>query len=123
MLFIGAQSRSPQIAAASRLVSLNWAFTLQLWMVVSGPALSLSFAAVDAATAIALYRMSERRWFPAPLVFLHGLLAVYHLYTIFIGDRTFWSAVALNRMLDAEIFYVAGCGLYRIAALRRRSAG
>lgn len=122
MLFIGFLSRSPQIAAASRLVSLNWAFTLQLWMAAEGPALALSFAGVDAATALALYRMSQRRWFPAPLVFLHGLLALYHLYTAFIGPESYWVVAALNRIFEAEIFYVAGCGLYRIAALRRRAS-
>ena len=90
-------------------------------MVAEGPALALSFAGVDAATAFALYRMSQRRWFPAPLVFLHGALALYHLYTAFIGPESYWVVVALNRIFEAEIFYVAGCGLYRIGALRRRT--
>jgi hypothetical protein len=104
-------------------LGVNWAFTLQLWMIAQGPALAFSFAAVDGATALAMYRMAERRWFPAPLVFVHGFLAVYHLYTAFIGPDKYWVVVALNRVFDVEIIYVAGCGLYRIAVLNRRRAG
>lgn len=88
-------------------------------MIIDGVTLALSFSAVDGLTALALYRMSDRRWFPAPLVFLHGVLAIYHLYTAFIGPNSYWVVVALNRIFDVEICYVAGCGLYRIAALRR----
>ncbi len=119
MLFIGFQARSPQIAAASRLVSLNWAYTLQLWMVADGVVLAVSYASVDAATALALYRMSQRQWFPAPLVFLHAFLALYNLYTAFLDPNNYWIVLALNRIFEIEIFYVAGCGLYRITAMRR----
>ncbi len=92
-------------------------------MVAEGSSLALSFVAVDTATALALYRMAERRWFPVPLVFLHGFLAVYHLYTAFTGPDSYWVVVALNRLFEAEILYVAGCGLFRILALRRGRAG
>ncbi|MCK5750353.1 MAG: hypothetical protein KAH44_29315, partial [Oricola sp.] len=94
-------------------MSLNWAFTLQLWMVADGAVLALSFAGVDAATALALYLMSAGRWFPAPLALLHGALALYHLCTVFIGPERYWVVLLLNRLFEAEILYVAGCGVYR----------
>ncbi len=88
-------------------------------MIAEGAVLALSFALVDGATALALYLMSARRWFPAPLVFLHGFLALYHLYTVFIGPEDYWVVAMLNRLFEAEILYIAGCGLYRIAMIRR----
>lgn len=91
-------------------------------MIADGTALALSYAAIDTATAYVLFQMSERRWFPAPLVFLHGFLAIYHLYTVFIGPEGYWVVLMLNRLFDIEILYVAGCGLYRIAAVYGRRA-
>lgn len=90
-------------------------------MVADGPALALSFAGVDAATALALYLMSAGRWFPVPLFLLHALLILYHLHTAFIGPERYWVVLLLNRIFEAELLYVIGCGAYRIAVCRKRA--
>lgn len=113
-------SRSPQIAAAAHAAFFSWAASLQLWLTVSGTALTLGFAAIDLALAVYFFRLSRGRWFPAPLCFLHGSLVIYHLGALFNTGGLFWEKFILNRAFDVELTYIAGCAVYRIAALRRR---
>lgn len=71
--------------------------------------------------AVALYQISHRRWFPVPLVFLHGVLALYNLYAAFIGPNNYWVVFALNRLFEFEVLYIVSCSLFRIAAMKRRA--
>ncbi len=118
MLFIAYKSRSPQLAAAARLLALSWAAALQFWIVLDGAERNLAYFAVDAALAYAFFEMSRGRWFPVPLFFLHAALAPYHLWAGFTGSDIFWMALFLNRSFELEVTYVIACSLYRIYTLR-----
>jgi len=120
VIIITINARSSQLAMAARLMALNWGFSLQLWLVLDGAALTLAFAVIDLLLAIAFFQMSRRRWFPAPLFFLHAILVVYHLYTALIGPGAYWAQVFLNRVFELEILYIAACAVYRIMLMRNR---
>lgn len=121
MLMAALHSRSEQITAAARIVFLNWAVALQMWLVLEGAALTVSYIVIDAITAGLFFRMSRGRWFPAPLCFMHGVLVIYHLGTLLNTGGLFWEKFVLNRFFDIEIVYVVVCALYRIIAMK--SAG
>lgn len=88
-------------------------------MTVDGPALGLAYCAVDGVTALGLYKIAKRQWFPVPLVFLHGMLSAYHLYTVFIDPEGYWVVFTLNRLFEIEMLYIIACSLFRIRALKR----
>lgn len=117
-MFVSFHSRSPQIAAAARLVAVNWAFSLQLWLIADGEALRVYFFFVDAFTAAAFFLMSKGRWFPVPLFFLHSALGAYHLFSTAFLEHMYWIQAILNRALEIEILYVGICAAYRIIAQR-----
>ncbi len=119
MLMAALHSRSEQITAAARIVFLNWAVALQMWLVLEGAALTASYVVIDAITAALFFRMSRGRWFPAPLCFMHGVLVIYHLGTLLNTGGLFWEKFVLNRFFDIEIVYVVVCALYRIIAIHR----
>lgn len=120
MLAIAYKSRSPQLAAAARLLALNWAASLQFWIALYGFERNFAYFLFELALACAFYRMSRGRWFPVPLFFLHATLAPYHLYAGLTESDIFWMAVFLNRAFEAEILYVIICSVYRIYAQRVR---
>ena len=122
MLMAALHSRSSQIAAASRIIFINWAAGLQLWLVFEGATLTFGYIIIDAVTALLFFRMARGKWFPAPLCFMHGVLVIYHLGTLFNTGGLFWEKFILNRAFDMELIYVTGCALFRIIALNR-SAG
>lgn len=90
-------------------------------MIAEGPALGLAYCLVDTVTAIGLYKIAQRRWFPVPLVFLHATLALYHLCTVFIDPAGFWVIFTLNRLFEIEMLYIIACSMFRIRTLRRRA--
>ncbi|GJL91898.1 hypothetical protein [Hyphococcus sp.] len=109
------KSRSPQIAAAARIAFANWVVALQCWLVLEGAYLTISFALIDLVTAFFFFRMSHQRWFPAPLCFTHGVLAIFHVGTFFNTGDVFWEKFVLNRAFDLELAYICACALFRIA--------
>ncbi len=118
MLMAAFHSRSSQIAAAARIVFVNWLAGLQLWLVLGGAALTFGYIAVDAVTAVLFFRMSRGKWFPAPLCFMHGVLVIYHLGTLFNTGGLFWEKFLLNRAFDMELLYITACALFRIVVTR-----
>ena len=110
-------SRSPHLAAAARLIGLNWAYTLQ------GPALAASYFVAEVAVTIGFYQISKNRWFPVPLVCLHGVLAVYHFYTVFLDPNNYWVIFALNRLFELEMIYIIACSIFRIRSLSGKQTG
>jgi hypothetical protein len=88
---------------------------LQCWLVLEGAQLTIAYALIDLATAYLFFRMSHQRWFPAPLCFLHGALAIFHVATLFNTGDVFWEKFVLNRAFDVELAYICACALYRIA--------
>lgn len=119
MLMAALLSRSDQITAAARIIFVNWAAALQMWLVLEGAALTASYVVIDAITAALFFRMSRGRWFPAPLCFMHGVLVIYHLATLLNTGGLFWEKFVLNRFFDIEIVYVVACVFYRIVAIHR----
>ena len=120
MLIAALHSRSPQIALAGRLVFLNWALSLQLWLVSAWLPLLAGYLIIDAVTAAIFFRMSRGRWFPVPLFLLHAALMVCHAGSVFVEEQeSFWVQVLLNRTLDIELIYITGCALFRIAVANR----
>lgn len=120
MLVIAYRSRSPQIAAAARLLAISWAASLQIWMLLGPLDRNIAFAALDAALAWAFFRMSRGRWFPAPLFSMHAGLIVYNLYTTLIDSSIVWIATFLNRAFELALLYVIACAAYRIYILSGR---
>ena len=118
MIAVAYHARSAQLAAAARLLAISWIFSLQIWMAFDGAERSLAFAALDVALAAALYFMSNKRWFPVPLFFLHASLVIYHLYTAFIGSSIIWIAAFINRAFEMAVLYVIACSVYRIYMTR-----
>lgn len=114
-------ARSLQLAAAARLMAISWAYSLQLWMIVDGPARMFAYGAVDALLAAAFYHMSRKRWFPVPLFFLHAALAIYDLYAVLAGPSVFWVQMFLNRTFEMELIYIIACAVYRIMVLNGTS--
>lgn len=114
MVWLAHCSRSPQIAAAARLIGLAWIFALQIWLLVDAQWRILVFALVDAALAVAFLRMTRGRIFPAPLFALHAALIAYHAYTFLLGPSPYWVQVFLNRALEAALAYIAACAAFRI---------
>jgi len=104
------------------LIALNWAFSLQFWLIFNGDLLRCSFFLVDVFTAAAFFAMSKERWFPAPLCFLHIALSIYHLSTTVIPESYYWIQAVLNRAFELEILYVICCATFRIVILRRAAA-
>ena len=121
MLVAALHARSEQVTLAARLIFVNWALSLQFWLVLHGNALTFSYIALDAITAFVFFRMSRGRWFPAPLCFMHGVLVIYHLGTLLNTGGLFWEKFVLNRMFDVELVYATACALFRILALNHRN--
>lgn len=117
---IAHNARSPQLAAAARLVAIVWFFSLQLWIVLDGDAKIYGFIALDFALAIAFFQMSRGSWFPVPLFFLHAILVIYHLFTIIVEPALFWVQILLNRAFELELAYIIACACYRVFCLRLR---
>ncbi|WP_428410486.1 hypothetical protein [Hyphococcus sp.] len=115
-------SRSSQVAAAARIVFVNWLAGLQLWLILEGASLTFGYIVVDAVTAVLFFRMSRERWFPAPLCFMHGVLVIYHFGTLFNTGGLFWEKFILNRAFDVELLYITACALFRIAIINRGGA-
>ncbi len=92
--------------------------SLQLWLVAKGAALTLGYAAIDLCLAVYFFHLSRGRWFPAPLCFLHALLVVYHLGTLFNTGGLFWEKFILNRAFDVELGYIIACAVFRMSVLR-----
>ncbi len=122
MIIVALLSRSPQIAAAARLVTLNWAFSLQLWLLADGAVLVLAYFVIDASTALVFYAMCRKRWFPVPLFFLHAVLALCHIGALYVIKLNIPVQPLLNRAFDLEVVYVSACGLFRLILLRRAMA-
>lgn len=118
VLIAGHNARSPQLAAAARLLAISWAFSLQLWLVFDGLERAIAFVMVDFCLACAFLQMSRRRWFPVPLFFLHATLVIYHVYTIVTKSDVFWIHTFLNRAFEAALLYVLLCSVCRIFVLR-----
>ncbi len=116
---IALKSQSPQIAAAARIAFINWAASLQFWLVLEGAHLTFSYILIDLATVAVFFRMARMRWFPVPLCFLHGVLVIYHVGTLFNTGGLFWEKFVLNRAFDLELAYIAACALFRIASMAR----
>ena len=91
---------------------------LQCWLVLEGVWLAAAYALLDIVTAFLFFRMSHLRWFPAPLCFIHGTLAIFHVATMFNNEGAYWEMVILNCAFDVELAYISACSLYRIAAVR-----
>ncbi len=119
MLMAALHSRSEQLSAAARIIFVNWAAALQLWLVLGGAALTVGYIVIDAITMALFFRMSRGRWFPAPLCFMHGVLVIYHIGTLLNTGGLFWEKFVLNRLFDIELVYVTACALYRIVAVNR----
>lgn len=81
--------------------------------------LTISYIALDSISAMALFRMSRRRRFPAPLCFLHGGVAIFHVSTFANSGDVYWEKFLLNRAFDMELAYISACALYRIVARNR----
>lgn len=122
MLVIAYRSRSSQLAAAARLLSLSWAFSIQLWIVMDGPERSVAFGLVDFLLACAFFQMSRRRWFPVPLFFLHAALVIYHLYAALVDSSIWWIALFLNRAFELAVGYVIACSAYRVYIQQTKNA-
>lgn len=119
MLMAALHSRSEQITTASRIIFVNWAAGLQLWLTLQGAMLTFGYIIVDAVTVALFFRMARGKWFPAPLCFMHGVLVIYHFGTLFNMGGLFWEKFILNRAFDIELIYITGCALFRIIALNR----
>ncbi|MEM8772496.1 MAG: hypothetical protein AAGD92_12680 [Pseudomonadota bacterium] len=92
-------------------------FSVQLWMLLDGRALTIAFVGLDTALAAAFLNMSRGRWFPVPLFFLYAFVMLFYLYSLIVEQSAFWMAACVNRTFDAAVAYVAACSWYRI---RRR---
>lgn len=118
VVIAGHNARSPQLAAAARLLAISWAFSIQLWLVFDGVERAAAFAMADFCLACAFFQMSRRRWFPVPLFFLHAALVIYHIYTIVTKSDVFWIHAFMNRAFEAALIYVLLCSVYRIFVLK-----
>lgn len=118
-MIIASKSRSPQIAAAARLLTISWAFSIQLWLLLDGVLRSYAFCTLDLVLAAAFFQLSRGKWFPVPLFFLHLALAFYHLYAALAGASIVWIAVYANRAFEAALLYVFACAIFRISTLRK----
>jgi len=121
-MIIASKSRSPQIAAAARLLALSWAFSLQLWILLDAPWRSYAFITLDLTLAACFFQMSRGKWFPAPLFFLHFALAVYHFYTLLAGSSIAWVGAYINRIFEVALLYVLVCASFRIYSLNTKKA-
>jgi hypothetical protein len=120
MLIIAYRSRSQQIAAAARLLALGWAFSVQLWIGMSGEAQNIAFVFLDIMLACAFLEMSRGNWFPIPLFILHALLVLHNLCTTFLNLNFVLFAIFVNRAFELAIVYVIVCAAYRIRVLRSK---
>lgn len=117
------RSRSPRIAAAADLLVASWFVSLVVWRWVPSEFRALGFAFIDFAMAAAFFFLSRRRWFPVPLFFLHGALAVYDTYALLIGTGPVWVVAFANRAFELALAYILSCSLFRISKLGENEKG
>jgi len=70
--------------------------------------------------AVYYWRLADNGWVSVPIYFTQiGLIwALYYLLTK--NPSAFWFFLVYNRFADLCAFYLIGCSLYRIRALRKR---
>ncbi|MGE0409168.1 MAG: hypothetical protein AB7P23_07890 [Amphiplicatus sp.] len=108
---------------AAQLVTASWIASVMIWRWADPDWRCHSLAGVDLLLAAAFFTMARRRYFPAPLYFLHGALVVYYIYAVYIGSPIIWVAGFVNRVFELEVIYIAGCAAYRIARRSQRENG
>jgi hypothetical protein len=122
-IFLCQRSRSQQLVAAAYVVALAWCFTFFWHYHFHGAGVTWGYAVVDASVAYVFWRRSTESAIAAPLFYVHyACVAVYFVTTL--GDISDWWVFAiLNRLFEAELFFLIWCATYRLARRRPNEKG